>query len=226
MTAFAGATRLRELAHRPGPAHAAQGPAHGPDDRCDLCSCPVPGEHRHLLDVPDGTLLCACGACALLFDQQETGVRRYRLLPRRRLRLDGFRIDDHLWASLGIPVGLAFFVREAATGETAVAYPSPLGAPRATVAPAVWAELAGGHPAVAGLAGDVEALLVHRGDVHRGEGRAGPGEHWIVPLDDCYRLVGVVRTHWKGLTGGPEARSEIERFFAELAPSAPVRGDG
>jgi Family of unknown function (DUF5947) len=59
------------------------------------------------------------------------------------------------------------------------------------------------------MADDVEALLVNRA--------GGARQHWIVPLDDCYRLVALVRTHWKGLGGGPEVWSHVERFFTELS---------
>ena len=55
---------------------------------------------------------------------------------------------------------------------------------------------------------DVEALLVNRA---RGDRR-----YWLVPIDDCYRLVGVIRTRWKGLSGGNEVWTEIDRFFDEL----------
>jgi hypothetical protein len=37
-----------------------------------------------------------------------------------------------------------------------------------------------------------------------------------VSIDHCYKLVGLLRTHWRGLSGGPEAWQMIERFFAEL----------
>ncbi len=212
MTDAVASSRLRDLARRPVPAPTA--PA---ADRCDLCAEPLPPDHRHLLDLAGGEARCACRACALLFDRREAGGRHYRLLPRRRLRLSGFAIDDQLWAALGVPVGLAYFVREGASGEVRVGYPSPLGAPRATVDPAVWAELARGLPPTAELADDVEALLVNRA--------RGASEHWIVPLDDCFRLVAVVRAHWKGLTGGREAWARIESFFSEPARSAPTHGD-
>ena len=55
---------------------------------------------------------------------------------------------------------------------------------------------------------DVEALLVDR---HLGSRR-----HWIVPIDDCFRLVGLIRTHWQGLTGGKAVWAEIGRFFDDL----------
>ena len=59
---------------------------------------------------------------------------------------------------------------------------------------------------------DVEALLVRRGDAGRGD-RA---EALLVPVDACYRLVGLVRRHWKGFDGGAEAWAAIDAFFDEL----------
>ena len=38
----------------------------------------------------------------------------------------------------------------------------------------------------------------------------------LVPIDACYRLVGLVRLHWRGFDGGSEAWAAIDAFFAEL----------
>jgi hypothetical protein len=35
-------------------------------------------------------------------------------------------------------------------------------------------------------------------------------------MDECYGLVGLIRTRWRGLSGGREVWEEIERFFEEL----------
>ena len=53
---------------------------------------------------------------------------------------------------------------------------------------------------------DVEALLVNR----IGEAR----ECYRVGIDECYKLVGLIRTHWRGLSGGQAVWDEIGRFFA------------
>ncbi|WP_146252157.1 DUF5947 family protein [Streptomyces carminius] len=220
------APRLRRLALRPahragrsgtrespsGPGNPGGGPGGPGGERCDLCSQPLPSEHRHLLDIRADAVSCACRACALLFDRREAGGAHYRLLPLRRVRLTGEVLDDALWAGLGVPVGLAFFTRAGESGEVRAGYPSPMGLLRATVDPHHWHEVESGlaacAPDSAAPADDVEALLVDRTE--------GVREHWIVPLDDCYRLTAVVRAHWRGLNGGPEVWRHIGDFFRSL----------
>jgi hypothetical protein len=46
----------------------------------------------------------------------------------------------------------------------------------------------------------------------------------LAPIDDCYRLVGQIRIHWKGLSGGSEVWTEIGRFFSDLRARAEVVG--
>lgn len=55
---------------------------------------------------------------------------------------------------------------------------------------------------------DVEALLVNR--------IAASPRYYRAPIDHCFRLVGIIRTHWRGLSGGSEVWSEIDKFFREL----------
>ena len=65
---------------------------------------------------------------------------------------------------------------------------------------------------------DVEALLVDRRRRNR--------DHWLVPIDDCHRLVAVLRTRWKGLAGGPQVWAALTEFFDELrgrARTVPAR---
>jgi hypothetical protein len=62
---------------------------------------------------------------------------------------------------------------------------------------------------------DVEALLVNRTGSSTGA--------YVVGIDQCYRLVGVVREHWRGFTGGESVRREIEAFFAQLEQAAVTR---
>ena len=87
-------------------------------------------------------------------------------------------------------------------------YPSPMGPTESALELDAWAALEAANPILATLEPDVEALLVNRA--------RGARRHWIVPLDDCYALVGVIRTHWRGLTGGAEVWREVARTFEGL----------
>jgi hypothetical protein len=59
-----------------------------------------------------------------------------------------------------------------------------------------------------GMERDVEALLVNQ--------VRGAREHFLVPIDECYSLVGLIRMRWRGLSGGREVWEEIGQFFEEL----------
>src|SRR5205085_7810013 len=73
-------------------------------ERCELCATGVPEQHQHLVDPETRRLLCACDACAILFDH--SGMTKYRRVSRDISELPGLEIDDALWNSLGIPIGL------------------------------------------------------------------------------------------------------------------------
>jgi hypothetical protein len=103
---------------------------------------------------------------------------------------------------------MAFFSHSTPAGRVRALYPGPMGVTEAPLHDEAWAALCHDNPVLEDLEPDVEALLVQRA--------GGAREHWILPLDDCYRLVGLVRLHWRGLTGGSEVWQEIERFFEEL----------
>ncbi len=82
--------RLRQLVAR-GPVEVAGRAAADPAEVCELCTAPVPPEHRHLIDLDTRELVCACRACALLFDRTAAGNGHLRLVPDRRLALERFR---------------------------------------------------------------------------------------------------------------------------------------
>jgi hypothetical protein len=176
---------------------------HGPaGERCDLCALDLPDQHRHLLDTERHEIRCVCRACALLFDREAASDGHYRLVPRRRLRL-----PEVPTAALGVPVGVAFFVPHA-DGTVDAHYPSPAGATRWDVDEAAWRDVVALCPPLAGMAPEVEALLLNTAGGH--------SDRWLVPIDDCFRLVTLVRQEWKGLSGGTRVWTEIEKFFAAL----------
>ena len=171
-------------------------------ERCDLCAAELPHPHRHILDTDVREIRCVCQACSLLFNLEAASDGHYRLVPRRRLRLPEVPTAD-----LGVPVGLAYFVPRAA-GTVDAHYPSPAGPTRWEVDAAAWRDLVACCPPLADMKPDVEALLVNM--------TRGRREHWLVPIDDCFALVSVVRREWKGLSGGSTVWPAIDRFFAAL----------
>jgi hypothetical protein len=181
-------------------------------ERCELCAEPIAPEHRHVVDLQARSLLCACRGCALLLDRRGAGGGHYRLVPERRLRLDGFDLDDVRWSSLAIPVDLAFFFRSSSAGRVAAVYPGAMGATESLLELETWQELEEANPVLRELDDDVEAVLVNRA--------GGRREHFLVPIDDCYALAGVMRTHWKGFGGGAEVWREIDAFFDRLRERA------
>jgi hypothetical protein len=198
--------RLQRLVRRTGEERRAS------EEVCDLCGEPIGSEHRHLLDTSTRELKCACRACTILFDHRAAGGGHFRLLPDRRLRVDDFSMDDAAWAALRIPVDMAFFFDSAPAERVVAMYPSPMGATESLLELDTWEALVAANPVLEELEPDLEALLVNRA--------RGARQHWIVPLDDCYELVGLIRLRWKGLSGGTEVWQEIERFFEELSRRA------
>ena len=177
-------------------------------EHCELCGEPIPSEHRHVLDLETRDLKCACRPCSLLFDREAAARDHYRLVPDRRLRLADFELDDSLWDELHIPVDMAFFYDDTAAQRVVAFYPSPMGATESQLELRAWTELEQRNPVLGDLQPDVEALLVNRA--------RGARDHWLVPIDECYSLVGLIRTHWRGLTGGREVWDQIARFFEGL----------
>jgi uncharacterized protein DUF5947 len=177
-------------------------------EHCDLCSEPIPPEHRHLMDVSSREMMCACRPCSILFDREAASEGKYRLIPDRHLFLEDFEMDDAQWESLRVPVDMAFFFYSTPAERVVAFYPSPMGPTESLLKLGAWEELEKGNPILKVMERDVEALLVNR--------VRGAREHFLVPMDECYSLVGLIRMRWRGLSGGREVWEEIGRFFEEL----------
>jgi hypothetical protein len=158
-------------------------------EQCELCGTPIGAGHRHVLELATRDVKCACRPCGLLFERAE----KMRLIPTDVYRIDELELD---WEALRLPVDIAFFFRTG--GELKAYYPSPVGPMESLLA--VEIDVA--------LADEVEALLVDR--------TRGARRQWVVPIDVCYALVGLIRTYWRGFTGGADVWRELDRFFEGL----------
>ncbi|MFZ0731247.1 MAG: DUF5947 family protein [Candidatus Sulfotelmatobacter sp.] len=177
---------------------------------CELCAAPLGSIHQHLLEIPKHRILCACDPCAILF--VDNSRQPYRRIPRDIRRLDRFQMDDQEWDSLLIPIKLAFFVNSSTAGRVVAQYPSPGGAMESSLDLEYWAAIANRNPVVKQLAPDVEALLVNR--------ISSAPQYYRAPIDHCYRLVGIIRSNWRGLSGGSEVWQQIDQFFDQLSQAA------
>ena len=215
--AFSTFSSLRRFAQEESE-KAAKEAAEAAQEHCELCSEPIPPEHRHLLDVYTREMMCACRPCSILFDREAASEGKYRLVPDRHLFLKNFEMDDAQWESLRVPVDMAFFFYSTPAERVVAFYPSPMGPTESLLKLSAWEELEESNPLLTELERDVEALLVNR--------VRGAREHFLVPIDECYGLVGLIRTHWRGLSGGREVWEEIRRFFEGLRERSKTVGGG
>jgi Family of unknown function (DUF5947) len=161
--------------------------------------------------VTQRRLHCACDACAMLFSSQ--AGTKYRRVPRDIKLLNDFQISNADWDSLLIPINLAFFFQNSMDSRVSALYPSPAGATESLLPLEAWNGIVQNNPILQQMEPDVEALLVNRVGLARD---AAPAEYYVVPIDACYQLVGLIRLHWRGLSGGTEVWKEIGDFFTRL----------
>ncbi len=117
-------------------------------------------------------------------------------------------MTDTQWDDLMIPISLAFFSHSSPAGRVVAFYPGPAGAAESTMGLDAWRGIEEANPDLLSMRPDVEALLVNRVGSTR--------EYFLVPIDECYRLVGLIRIHWRGLSGGALVWGAIADFFDEL----------
>lgn len=202
---------LRRITSPPRPDRPANGAATAPpSERCDLCGNEAPPDHRHLIHLTERRILCACESCFAL----RSGDPELRPTGTRVVRLDDLELTPELWARFAIPIGLAFFMIDSVAGEVVALYPSPAGATESELDLDAWAELARANPGLDALEPDIEALIVNR--------MSDPPVYVIAPIDECYRLVGMIKASWEGISGGQGPEAAIDGFFAELAPGSVV----
>lgn len=161
-----------------------------------------------MLDVQERRILCACETCLV----RQAGEARYRPTGKRLVALDGFQLSDEIWGRFGIPVGLAFFFHSGSAGHVIALYPSPVGATESALELGNWQSLEDANPVLRGLEPDAEALIVGR--------TMETPQYFIAPIDECYRLVGLIKSRWEGISGGSGAEAAIAEFFTSLRARA------
>ena len=176
------------------------------EERCELCAVGLASNHRHLLEMSNARIVCACDPCALRF--QDVAGGRFKSIPREIRLMAQFQLTDAEWDSLALPINLAFFSYSTPHEKVKAVYPSPAGATESLLPLPAWESIVSNNPALAQMVPDVEALLVNRVGTKR--------VYYLVPIDVCFELVGLIRVHWRGLSGGDLAWTEIEKFFDRL----------
>lgn len=186
-----------------------------PGTACEMCGEAIAEPHSHVASLSERRLLCTCRACYLLFTREGAGARRLRAVPERYRAVPDFAFSQAQWDDLAIPVDLVFLFQQNALDDqdgarrVVACYPSPAGATESELDLGAWLEVAAANPVLADVEPDVEAVLVRRVN-------AGAFLCLVVPIDACYQLVGLVRRHWTGFSGGTDVWHRIDDFFADL----------
>ena len=113
-------------------------------EHCELCSAGLHHDHPHLVEIATRQILCACDACALLFDGLEKS--KYKRVSRNSQHLPNFEMTDGQWESLMIPINMAFLFRSSLESRIVALYPSPAGAVESLLPLDAWDEIAGNNP--------------------------------------------------------------------------------
>ena len=141
-------------------------------EHCDLCSEPIPPEHRHLLDLETRELRCACrrAACCSTARAPAAGTTPG---PRPAAAAGRLRARRRAWEELRIPVDMAFFFHRARGRARRRLLPGADGRDRVAARAARLGGDRGRQPRARGMEPDVEALLVNRA--------RGARDSWLVP---------------------------------------------
>jgi hypothetical protein len=171
---------------------------------CELCPIGIGDNHRHLLHLVERRIVCVCETCWSM----RSGDAEFRPPGGRTLWLEDFVMSHEVWSAFQIPIGLAFLLRSSVTGSVVALYPSPAGATESELELTAWDALCVANPILERMEPDAEALIVDRtAPVHR---------FAIVPVDQAYRLVGLIKSRWQGITGGHAVDDAIDEFFDGL----------
>ena len=176
-------------------------------EHCDFCSKAIGHQHAHLIERATRRFLCACQGCALTLGASA----KYCAVSPRTDVLHDFKLSDAEWNAFQIPIDMVFLFHSTPANRPIAIYPSPAGPTESLLSLDAWSRLVETNRVLAELEPDVEALLVNRTE--------GAREYYRVSIDRCYALVGLIRTQWRGLSGGTEVWTAVQDFFTALRQS-------
>jgi Family of unknown function (DUF5947) len=184
-------------------------------ERCELCSIGLRSDHPHLVELGARRLVCSCDACAILFSNGPGG--KFKRVPRRLRSLPEFHLSETTWNNLMVPINMVFFYQSSVEHRVIALYPSPAGAMESLLPLQSWNDLVASNPILDDMEPDVEGLLVNR----LGDSRTDfLPQYYLLPIDQCFQLVGLIRMHWKGLSGGTEVWEKLGEFFSRIKAQA------
>ena len=195
---------------RPGGAPRQPPPSSVSTATCELCPIGIGEDHRHLLHLEERRIVCECETCWSM----RSGVPEFRPPGSRTLWLEDFVMADEIWSAFQIPIGLAFLMRSSVAGAVVALYPSPVGATESELELTAWDALCEANPILDQMEPDAEALIVNR--------TADEHQYAIVPVDQCYRMVGLIKSRWEGITGGRGVEEAVGEFFERVRARALV----
>ena len=169
---------------------------------CDLCGTSMPEDHRHLLELEERRIVCVCESCWAL----RSGEAQY--CPPARGSSCSTTSTCPTSCGRGCASRSAWpssFARTTASWRSTRAPPAR---PSPSSELEAWDELVGRNGVVGDIERDSEALVVDK--LNDGIQAA------IVPTDEAYRMVGLVKANWQGISGGQGVPAAVAGFFDEL----------
>ena len=177
---------------------------------CELCPIGIGEDHRHLLHLVERRIVCVCETCWSM----RSGDPEFRPPGVRTLWLEDFVMPHDVWTAFQIPIGLAFLMRSSVSGGVVALYPSPVGATESELELTAWDALCAANPILDQMEPDAEALIVNR--------TTDPHQYAIVPVDQCYTMVGLIKSRWEGISGGRGVEDAVGEFFERVRARALV----
>ena len=178
-----------------------------------MCGVGIGERHGHVADTQT-TGCCACAVRATCCSPPTGPVAPDSAASARHAALDDLVHDEAEWDRLRIPVDLAFFFRHSDEDALLAFYPGPGGATESTLDLGSWTDMLR-QPGDRRDDADIEAVLLR----HLDPGFSG----YVMPIDICYELVGIVREHWEGLPAATTSGSGSRRSSRGSTVAASAR---